>query len=92
MQCFKLPSIQPKGKLYFVFFACRGKYAGRYAEIRADNLDNARCLAWKRYGVGEVARIENNEERARAHIAAYRLDEIVSADVGASPSGKGTGL
>ena len=80
MKCFKRPSIyappSQKGKPYFVFFSFGGKYYGYYAEVRARSLEQARNIAWKRYGVSEVGRVEHNIERAFAHIAAYKLLEL----------------
>ena len=69
-----------KQKLYYIFFAMRGKYDGKYAQIFATSFVNARLAAYEIFG-NEVADIDNREEYCNRKIKLYKLKEIQAKDL-----------
>ena len=71
-----ISSRQIKKKTYDVLFSQGGQYKGRYTTIQASSLDKAKMAVIERYGLMNYGGVEINEQRAKALIKAFGLQNV----------------
>ena len=70
---------QVKRKTYYVLFSQGGQYKGCYTTVQPSSLDKAKMAVIERYGFMNYGGVEINEQRAKALIKGFGLQNVEEA-------------